>query len=100
MGWGLQNLPSVRRFVVIGKYEDVESFPEVGPLPTRLTFLHINGFQNLKSLDKKGLQHLTALEELDTHNCPKLECMPEDELPLFFYSTYLQMSSVGERVGK
>ena len=81
MGWGLQNFPSVRRFRVIGKSEDVESFPEVGLLPTSLTFLYINGFPNLKSLDKKGLQHLTSLQELQIEHCPKLECMPEDGVP-------------------
>jgi hypothetical protein len=30
----------------------------------------------LKYLDKKGLQCLTALKELNIQNCPKLECMP------------------------
>jgi Leucine-rich repeat (LRR) protein len=81
MGWDLQNLPSVRIFKVIGKSEDVESFPNEGLLPTSLIYLYINGFQNLRSLDKKGLQHLNALEELEIESCPELECMPEDGLP-------------------
>jgi len=79
--WDLQNLPSVRRFQVVGQSEDVESFPDEGLLPATLSHLHIEGFPNLKSLDKKGLQHLTALEELKIWNCPKLQCMPEDGLP-------------------
>ncbi|XP_059446574.1 putative disease resistance protein At3g14460 [Corylus avellana] len=81
MRWDLRNLPSVKIFEVIGKSEDVESFPDEGLLPTTLTRLHIEGFENLKYLDKKGLQHLTTLEELKMWNCPKLECMPKDGLP-------------------
>ncbi|GLT70912.1 hypothetical protein SLA2020_429620 [Shorea laevis] len=81
MGWGLQKLPSVRRFKICGKSEDVESFPEAGLLPTSLTYLCIKFFSNLKYLDKKGLQHLTALEKLEIRSCPKLEFMPEDGLP-------------------
>jgi hypothetical protein len=78
MGWGLQELISVKRFTIIGKYEGVESFPEVGLLPTFLTYLHIEGFPNLKSV---VLQDLVALEDLMFWNCPKLKCMPEDRLP-------------------
>ncbi|XP_059445030.1 putative disease resistance protein At3g14460 [Corylus avellana] len=81
MGWGLQNLSCVREFSISYKSEDVESFPDDGLLPTSLTCLHINGFPNLKSLEKKGIQNLTALKELMIYLCPKLECMPEDGLP-------------------
>jgi hypothetical protein len=81
MCWGLQNLPSVRKFSISGKSEHVESFPEVGFLPTNLTFLDISEFPNMKSLDKIGLQHLTSLEQLWIHGCPKLKFMPEEGLP-------------------
>jgi hypothetical protein len=81
LGWGLQTLPSVRRFSISGKSEDVESFPDVGLLPASLTYLNINNFPNLKSLDKKGFQHLNALELLVIESCPKLERMPENGLP-------------------
>jgi hypothetical protein len=50
-------------------------------LPTSLTYLCIKCFPNLKYLDNKGLQHLTALEKLEIGSCPKLKCMPEDGLP-------------------
>jgi len=80
MGWGLQNLPILKYFIIRGKNEDLESFPEAQLLPTSLTYLSISGFPNLKSLDKKGLQHLIALEELNIWRCPKLKYMPEQGL--------------------
>jgi hypothetical protein len=64
-----------------GKHEDLESFPEAQLLPISLTSLFILDFPNLKSLAKKGLQHLTALEELHILGCPKLKFMPEQGLP-------------------
>ncbi|XP_059444930.1 putative disease resistance protein At3g14460 [Corylus avellana] len=81
MGWGLQKLQCLRRFMLWDAKTDVESFPNEGLFPTSLTHLYVQFFPKLKSLDKKGLQHLTALEELHISSCPKLECMPEDGLP-------------------
>ncbi|XP_062174582.1 putative disease resistance RPP13-like protein 1 [Alnus glutinosa] len=81
MQWGLQNLPILKHFSIGGKNKDLESFPETQLLPTSLTYLFILDFPNLKSLDKKGLQHLIALEEFHIWNCPKLEYMPEQGLP-------------------
>jgi hypothetical protein len=80
-GWGLQNLLSVRTFNIRGKYEDMESFSKVGLLAANLTYLRIECFPNLKSLDKEGLQHITSLQRLLILNCPELKCMPEDGLP-------------------
>jgi hypothetical protein len=77
MGWGLQNLPILKLFSIDGRNEDLESFPEAQLLPTSLTSLSISRFPNLKSLDKEGLQHLIALEQLDIELCPKLKFMPE-----------------------
>jgi len=81
MGWGLQNLPMLKHLSIGGKHEDLESFPEAQLLPISLTSLFILDFPNLKSLAKKGLQHLTALEELHILGCPKLKFMPEQGLP-------------------
>ncbi|XP_062173760.1 putative disease resistance RPP13-like protein 1 [Alnus glutinosa] len=80
-GWGLQKLLSLRDFSVGGEYEDVESFPEPGLLPSCLTQLRISEFPNLKSLDKKGLQDLTSLQQLLVWDCPKLEYIPKEGLP-------------------
>ena len=81
MGWDLQKLQCLRRFTISDDANVVESFPNEGLLPTSLTYLQIVHFKKPKSLDKKGLQHLTALEELQIRWCPNLECMPEDGLP-------------------
>jgi hypothetical protein len=81
MGWGLQKLLFVRNLYIGSKSEDVVSFPERGLLPSSLTYLHILGFQYLKSLDKNGLQHLTSLQGLRVHDCPKLKYMSEEGLP-------------------
>ena len=79
MEWGLQRLHSLRILLfsnLAGDCRDVESFPEEDLLPTSLSTLGIAGFPNLRSLDKKGLQHLTSLEELWIKDCPKLKHMP------------------------
>jgi hypothetical protein len=81
MGWGLQNLPILKDFSIRGKNEDLESFPEAQLLPTSLTSLYISRFPNLKCLDKKGLQHLIALEQLCIVHCPKLKFIPQQGLP-------------------
>jgi hypothetical protein len=77
-GWGLQKLQSL---MVNYTNEDVKSFPEPGLLPFCLTELCIAGFPNMKSLDKKGLQDLTSLQQLWVRDCPKLEYIPKEGLP-------------------
>ncbi|XP_059654478.1 putative disease resistance protein At3g14460 [Cornus florida] len=61
--------------------EELESFPEEWLLPTTLSYLRIANFPNLKSLNHKGLQHLTSLTSLIIVNCPKLHSLPEEGLP-------------------
>jgi leucine-rich repeat protein SHOC2 len=61
--------------------ENVESFPEEMVLPSNLTSLSIYDLQHLKSLDYKGLQHLTSLTRLRISRCPRIESMPEEGLP-------------------
>ncbi|KAI5596082.1 hypothetical protein BDE02_03G183200, partial [Populus trichocarpa] len=80
MQWGLETLPSLSHFG-IGWDENVESFPEEMLLPSSLTSLKIDSLKHLKSLDYKGLQHLTSLRALTISNCPLLESMPEEGLP-------------------
>ncbi|KAI5342913.1 hypothetical protein L3X38_010789 [Prunus dulcis] len=49
-------------------------------LPTTLHTLRIYYLSTLKSLDGKGLGHLTSLQELDIDSCPSLEFLPGEEL--------------------
>ncbi|XP_059652648.1 putative disease resistance protein At3g14460 [Cornus florida] len=83
IGWGLQTLPSFRLFRIHGEYEEevLETFPEEWLLPTTLTNLYIRYLPNLKSLNHKGLQHLTSLRNLEIYDCPKLQSLPEEGLP-------------------
>ncbi|KAJ9685517.1 hypothetical protein PVL29_017528 [Vitis rotundifolia] len=82
MEWGLQMLPVLTELRIGGhKKERLESFPEEGFLPSTLTSLRIEDFPNLKSLDYRGLQHLTSLETLEIWNCKKLKSFPKQGLP-------------------
>nr|POE57486.1 putative disease resistance rpp13-like protein 1 [Quercus suber] len=84
MEWGLQRLQCLKT-LLFGNVNldcwDVESFPEEDLLPTSLRILAIVGFRKLRSLDSKGLQHLTSLQQLFIVGCPELKHMPEDGLP-------------------
>ncbi|KAJ7003132.1 hypothetical protein NC653_008388 [Populus alba x Populus x berolinensis] len=80
MQWDLCKLPSLSRFR-IGYCDDVESFPEETLLPSTLTSLEIWSLEKLKSLNYKGLQHLTSLARLKIRFCRNLHSMPEEKLP-------------------
>ncbi|GKF27085.1 NB-ARC domains-containing protein, partial [Tanacetum coccineum] len=49
-------------------------------LPSSLTRLALWNFEKLESVSM-GLQHLTSLQHLFIHNCPKIEDLPEKLLP-------------------
>ncbi|CAN1190388.1 Putative disease resistance RPP13-like protein 1 [Linum perenne] len=76
--WNLQELPSLSHFS-INLNKGLESFPDETLLPSTLTSLSISRIQNLKSLDSKGIQHLTALKELKISSCRSLEPFPVGE---------------------
>uniref|UniRef100_F6HHZ2 Disease resistance RPP13-like protein 1 n=1 Tax=Vitis vinifera TaxID=29760 RepID=F6HHZ2_VITVI len=88
MEWGLQTLPFLRTLTIEG-YEN-ERFPEERFLPSTLTSLEIRGFPNLKSLDNKGLQHLTSLETLRIRECGNLKSFPKQGLPSSLSSLYIE----------
>ncbi|XP_058771524.1 putative disease resistance RPP13-like protein 1 [Vicia villosa] len=61
----------------------VESFPnkDFALLPPSLTSLVLYNMSCLHTLDCRGLLHLTSLQQLTIHSCPKLENMVGDRLP-------------------
>ncbi|KAJ8775075.1 hypothetical protein K2173_020079 [Erythroxylum novogranatense] len=73
-------LPSLLYFK-IGGYQHAECFPEESLLPPTLTSLEIVSFPNLKSLEYKGIQHLTSLQCLSISGCRVLQLLPEEGLP-------------------
>ena len=79
--WGLHKLDCLRRLEIEGGCKNVESFPEDKLLPCILSSLRISGLSNLKYLNSKGLQHLTALKTLEISCCNKLQSLPEEGLP-------------------
>ncbi|XP_059597572.1 putative disease resistance RPP13-like protein 1 [Vitis vinifera] len=90
MEWHLQTLPFLSWLGVGGPEEErLESFPEERFLPSTLTSLIIDNFPNLKSLDNKGLEHLTSLETLSIYRCEKLESLPKQGLPSSLSHLYI-----------
>ncbi|KAJ8775156.1 hypothetical protein K2173_020160 [Erythroxylum novogranatense] len=87
--WNLYCLPSLLHFVISG-YRHEECFPEESLLPPTLTYLKIKDFPNLKSLEYKGIQHLTSLQTLTVDGCPELRLLPEETLPSSLISLYIR----------
>ena len=81
MDWGLHSLCNLSRLEIEGGCKNVETFPQDKLLPSNLNSLCISGLLNLKYLNCKGLQHLTALKTLEISCCNKLQPFPEDDLP-------------------
>ncbi|KAJ4848936.1 hypothetical protein Tsubulata_051347 [Turnera subulata] len=79
--WGLQALQSLSSLRISGCEEVLESFLEETLLPPSLNSLWLSYFKHLKSLDYKGLQHLSSLSELKLYLCPELQSLPEEGLP-------------------
>lgn len=73
-------------------------FPWVCIVPSSLTSLEIHDFQNLKSLDRGGLQHLKSLKQLKIWGFPKLSSIPDEGLPpSISVLCILECSLLGER---
>ncbi|CAL9004684.1 unnamed protein product [Prunus brigantina] len=76
--WGLQALVSLK---YLHSDEILETLLTVtGLLPTTLHDLSISSLSTLKSLDGKGLAHLTFLRSLSITACPSLQLLPEEAL--------------------
>ncbi|XP_028757286.1 putative disease resistance RPP13-like protein 1 [Neltuma alba] len=79
MGWRLNSLTSLRH-LGIGDADD-ESLLDIGLLPPTITCLSFHNCPNLRSLEHKGLCHLSSLEGLAFRDCPKLQHFPKEGLP-------------------
>ncbi|XP_028789894.1 putative disease resistance protein At3g14460 [Neltuma alba] len=89
MGWHLSSSTSLEYFGV-GDADD-ESLPDIGLLPRTLTCLVFHSCPNLRSLQHKGLCHLSSLEILGFCGCPQLQYFPKEGLP----SSLCQLQIVG-----
>ncbi|CAN6696534.1 unnamed protein product [Malus baccata var. baccata] len=79
--WGLQGLASLQRFGILGNKDLVETLLNQQLLPATLHHLEILSVSNLKSLDGKGLEHLTSLQYLEIAWCESLKFLPKEGLP-------------------
>ncbi|KAL4336524.1 hypothetical protein AHAS_Ahas12G0018800 [Arachis hypogaea] len=80
----MHNLDALTHLTINGyKCDNIKSYPEVGSLPhlPSLTTLKILGFNNLETLECNELLHLTSLQQLSIHWCPKLDNMEGEKLP-------------------
>ncbi|XP_021813002.1 putative disease resistance RPP13-like protein 1 isoform X2 [Prunus avium] len=80
--WGLQALVSLKYLNICGRGSDeiLETLLKQQLLPTTLQSLRIEELSTLKSLDGKGLAHLTSLRSLYIHSCKSLEFLPGEAL--------------------
>ncbi|CAL8114823.1 unnamed protein product [Prunus armeniaca] len=80
--WGLQALVSLERFAIrgMGSDEILETLLKQQLLPTTLRTLWIEELSTLKSLDGKGLAHLTFLRSLEISRCDNLQFLPGETL--------------------
>ncbi|CAN6559056.1 unnamed protein product [Malus baccata var. baccata] len=79
--WGLQGLASLQWFRIEGNKDLVETLLNEQLLPATLHTLQISDVSNLKSLDGKGLEHLTSLQHLQISGCESLKFLPKEGLP-------------------
>ncbi|GKE51258.1 NB-ARC domains-containing protein [Tanacetum coccineum] len=72
--------PSLVDLTLIGGSAEEDDVSSCLMLPSSLTRLQLCYFGKLESVSM-GLQHLTSLQHLQIHNCPKIEDLPETLLP-------------------
>ncbi|CAN6566968.1 unnamed protein product [Malus baccata var. baccata] len=99
--WGLQRFVSLRTFWIWSSEDLLETVLKEQLLPTTLHSLVIYGMKSLKSLEGKGLQHLTSLQELEIRTCDSLEFLPKEGLPASLsFLSIMKCSSLEKRCQK
>ncbi|KAB2616466.1 disease resistance RPP13-like protein 1 [Pyrus ussuriensis x Pyrus communis] len=79
--WGLQGLVSLRQFWIEASKDLLETLLNEQLLPATLHTLWISWVWDLKSLNGKGLEHLTSLQHLDIAWCESLKFLPKEGFP-------------------
>ncbi|PON98833.1 NB-ARC domain, LRR domain containing protein [Trema orientale] len=77
--WGLHRLFHLTD-LMFGGCKELVSFPEDWLLPNSLCFLQLQRLPNLKMLPK-GLENLSALDNLEIWECDSLQTLFDDEQP-------------------
>ncbi|KAM1703184.1 hypothetical protein TB2_027966 [Malus domestica] len=95
--WGSQRLVSLRIFEISGSEDVLETVLKEQLLPTTLHTLEIYGMKSLKSLEGKGIQHLTSLQELEIYECDSLKFLPKEGLPASLRCLRIRHSSSLEK---
>ncbi|KAK7401000.1 hypothetical protein VNO78_12309 [Psophocarpus tetragonolobus] len=78
-----QHLTSLSHLLLkgLGDEDHINTLLKEQLLPPSLEFLFLHNFSCLQLLEGKGLQNLTSLRMLHLYNCPRVESLPEDQLP-------------------
>ncbi|KAH7515275.1 hypothetical protein FEM48_Zijuj10G0009500 [Ziziphus jujuba var. spinosa] len=77
--WSLQTLSAFEYFDIRDESDaNIESFPEMGLLPSCLTSLRIGPLASLTELDMMQLQQLPSLQSFDIQSCPRLTTLKVD----------------------
>ncbi|XP_028951853.1 putative disease resistance RPP13-like protein 1 [Malus domestica] len=95
--WGSQRLVSLRTFEISGSEDVLETVLKEQLLPPTLHTFRIYGMKSLKSLEGKGLQHLTSLQKLQIYRCDSLEFLPKEGLPASLRHLGFQLCSSLEK---
>ncbi|RXI03909.1 hypothetical protein DVH24_038183 [Malus domestica] len=73
--------PNLQSFRISRNKDLLETVLNEQLLPATLHTLEISYVSNLKSLDGKGLEHLTSLQQLQISGCESLKFLPKEGLP-------------------